>query len=240
MMMTVRPQPSRGLQTVESLSDDERVAALLHDRSLTDQRELVDAVAATASLAFEKERLQAELRAQYLFLQTIINTAPSLLSVVDTEGRIRNFNRAVEVASGIDDRNQIEGRYFWEIFIDPGEREEMIQRFRDAWTAAGHDREPRVSVSRSIFPIVSDRDRAYFGSSRNDEDQVGYLDGDNARFGKTYAAEPDQLIEQLAGDEAIAAADTLLITIPNQLGVDYNAALLESLVTHVAPGLGWR
>ena len=109
-----------------------RVAALLHDRSLSDQRELVDAVAATASLAFEKERLQAELRAQYRFLETILNTAPSLLSVVDTEGRIRNFNRAVEVASGLDDRARIEGQYFWEIFIDPDERDAMIQRFRDA------------------------------------------------------------------------------------------------------------
>ena len=77
-----------------------RVAALFHDRTLVDQRELVDAVAATASLAFEKERLQAELRAQYRFLETILDTAPSLLSVVDREGRIRNFNRAVEVASG--------------------------------------------------------------------------------------------------------------------------------------------
>jgi PAS domain S-box-containing protein len=109
-----------------------RVAALLHDRSLVEQRALVDAVAATASLAFEKERLQAELRAQYRFLETIINTAPSLLSVVDTEGRIRNFNRAVEVASGLDDRASIEGRYFWEIFIDPDEREAMIERFREA------------------------------------------------------------------------------------------------------------
>ena len=43
---------------------------------------------------------------------------------------------------------------------------EQIQRFRDAWTAAGHEREPRVSVSRSIFPIVSDLDRAYFGARR--------------------------------------------------------------------------
>jgi PAS domain S-box-containing protein len=109
-----------------------RVAALLHDRSLADQRELVDAVAAAASLAFEKERLQAELRAQYRFLETIINTAPSLLSVVDTEGRIRNFNRAVEVASGLDDRSAIEGRFFWELFIDPEERDEIIQQFRDA------------------------------------------------------------------------------------------------------------
>jgi PAS domain S-box-containing protein len=109
-----------------------RVAVLLHDHSLADQRALVDAVAATASLAFEKERLQAELRAQYRFLETIIDTAPSLLSVVDTEGRIRNFNHAVVVASGLGSRSLVEGRYFWEIFIDPTEREAMIQRFRDA------------------------------------------------------------------------------------------------------------
>lgn len=107
------------------------VAALIHDRSLTDQRELVDAVAAAASLAFERERLQAELRAQYRFLETIINTTPSLLSVVDTEGRIRNFNRALEVASGIDDRSRIEGAYFWDVFIDSDGREEMIELFHD-------------------------------------------------------------------------------------------------------------
>ena len=71
-------------------------------------------------------------------------------------------------------------------------------------------------------------------------DQVGWLDGGQARFGKTYAGEPDSLIEDLAKDEAIAAADTLLVTVPNQLGVDYNSHLIESLVTHVAPGLGWR
>jgi PAS domain S-box-containing protein len=109
-----------------------RVAALLHDRSLADQRGLVDAVAATAALALEKERLQAELRAQYRFLETIIDTAPSLLSVVDTEGRIRNFNHAVEVASGLGSRSLVEGRYFWEIFISASEREAMIQRFHDA------------------------------------------------------------------------------------------------------------
>src|SRR5215203_201079 len=96
---------------------------------------------------------------------------------------------------------------------------EQIQRFRDAWKAAGHEREPRVSVSRSIFPIVSDMDRAYFGHETNSTDQVGWLDGGNARFGKTYADEPDKLVAELAEDEAIAAADTLLLTVPNQLGV---------------------
>ena len=117
---------------------------------------------------------------------------------------------------------------------------EQIERFRAAWTAAGHKREPRVSVSRSVFPIVSDIDRAYFGAEAGSQDQVGYLDGGMARFGKTYAGEPDQLVADLAGDSAIEAADTLLLTVPNQLGVDYNAHVIESVLRHVAPGLGWR
>jgi alkanesulfonate monooxygenase SsuD/methylene tetrahydromethanopterin reductase-like flavin-dependent oxidoreductase (luciferase family) len=117
---------------------------------------------------------------------------------------------------------------------------EQIQRFRDAWKAAGHQREPRVSVSRSIFPIVSQLDRAYFGREAGSQDQVGYLDAGVARFGKTYAGEPDQLVKDLAEDQAIAAADTLLLTVPNQLGVDYNAHIIESVVTHLAPELGWR
>ncbi|OLT03794.1 alkane 1-monooxygenase [Pseudonocardia sp. CNS-004] len=117
---------------------------------------------------------------------------------------------------------------------------EQIQRFRDAWKAAGHSREPRVSVSRSIFPIVSDIDRQLFWQERASTDQVGFLDGGNARFGRTYAGEPDKLVAELAEDEAIAAADTLLLTVPNQLGVDYNAHVIESVLTHLAPDLGWR
>jgi alkanesulfonate monooxygenase SsuD/methylene tetrahydromethanopterin reductase-like flavin-dependent oxidoreductase (luciferase family) len=117
---------------------------------------------------------------------------------------------------------------------------EQIERFRKAWADAGHARAPRVSVSRSIFPIVDDVDRAYFGRDASSRDQVGFIDGGTARFGKTYAGEPAQLIEQLAQDEAIAAADTVLLTIPNQLGVDYCAHVLESVLRDVAPGLGWR
>lgn len=117
---------------------------------------------------------------------------------------------------------------------------EQIRRFRDAWTAAGHSREPRVSVSRSIFPIVTDLDRALFWHERGGTDQVGRLDGGHARFGRTYAGEPDKLVAELAEDEAIAAADTLLLTVPNQLGVDYNAHVIESVLTHLAPELGWR
>jgi alkanesulfonate monooxygenase SsuD/methylene tetrahydromethanopterin reductase-like flavin-dependent oxidoreductase (luciferase family) len=117
---------------------------------------------------------------------------------------------------------------------------EQIERFRKSWANAGHARQPRVSVSRSIFPIVSDLDRMYFGHEGDSQDQVGFIDGGKARFGKTYAGEPDQLIEELAQDEAIAAADTLLLTIPNQLGVDYCAHVLDSVLKDVAPALGWR
>lgn len=117
---------------------------------------------------------------------------------------------------------------------------EQIQRFRKAWVEAGHPREPRVSVSRSIFAIVDDRDRAYFGHGGQESDQVGIIDNSVARFGRSYADEPDKLIEQLREDEAIAAADTLLLTVPNQLGVEYNAHVIESILTHVAPALGWR
>jgi alkanesulfonate monooxygenase SsuD/methylene tetrahydromethanopterin reductase-like flavin-dependent oxidoreductase (luciferase family) len=118
---------------------------------------------------------------------------------------------------------------------------EQIRIFHDAWKAAGHAREPRVSVSRSIFALVDDRDRAYFGRGNDEDDTIGFL-GDNTRaiFGRSYAAEPDTLIEQLAKDEAIAAADTVLLTVPNQLGVDYNAHVIEAILKHVAPGLGWR
>jgi alkanesulfonate monooxygenase SsuD/methylene tetrahydromethanopterin reductase-like flavin-dependent oxidoreductase (luciferase family) len=118
---------------------------------------------------------------------------------------------------------------------------EQIRIFRAAWKAAGHKREPRVSVSRSIFALVDDRDRMYFGRDGEGEDQIGFL-GDNSRaiFGRSYAAEPDVLVEQLKTDEAIAEADTLLLTVPNQLGVDYNAHVIEAILKHVAPALGWR
>jgi alkanesulfonate monooxygenase SsuD/methylene tetrahydromethanopterin reductase-like flavin-dependent oxidoreductase (luciferase family) len=117
----------------------------------------------------------------------------------------------------------------------------QIRAFRAAWKEAGHAREPRVSVSRSIFALVDDRDRSYFGRGGEEEDQVGLID-ENTRaiFGRSYAAEPDLLVEQLRRDEAIAEADTLLLTVPNQLGVDYNAHVIEAILTHVAPALGWR
>jgi len=121
------------------------------------------------------------------------------------------------------------------------QQRKQIEAYREAWTEAGHHRQPRVSVSRSIFALTTDTDRAYFGDNRDSEDQIGMIDANTrAIFGRSYAAEPDVLVEELRRDEAIRAADTLLLTVPNQLGVDYNAHVIENILTHVAPPLGWR
>jgi alkanesulfonate monooxygenase SsuD/methylene tetrahydromethanopterin reductase-like flavin-dependent oxidoreductase (luciferase family) len=117
---------------------------------------------------------------------------------------------------------------------------EQISLFRDAWSAAGWERSPRVSVSRSVLPIVTDLDRAYFGREAGGGDTVGYLDGGLARFGKTYAGEPDAIAEDLARDAAVREADTILLTVPNQLGVEYNVRLLRTIAEHVAPAIGWE
>ncbi len=117
----------------------------------------------------------------------------------------------------------------------------QIRAYRAAWKEAGHAHEPRVSVSRSIFALVDDRDRAYFGNGGKEQDSIGFIDDKTrAIFGRSYAGEPDALVEQLREDEGIAEADTLLLTVPNQLGVDYNAHVIEAILQHVAPPLGWR
>jgi alkanesulfonate monooxygenase SsuD/methylene tetrahydromethanopterin reductase-like flavin-dependent oxidoreductase (luciferase family) len=117
---------------------------------------------------------------------------------------------------------------------------EQIDIFRDAWIAAGWEREPRVSVSRSVLPIVTDEDRAYFGGrSVDSSDQLGRLEGTIARFGRSYTGEPDAIAEELAKDPAVQMADTVLLTIPNQLGVEYCARMLDTIARHIAPAFGW-
>jgi alkanesulfonate monooxygenase SsuD/methylene tetrahydromethanopterin reductase-like flavin-dependent oxidoreductase (luciferase family) len=118
---------------------------------------------------------------------------------------------------------------------------EQIAIFRSAWAEAGWEREPRVSVSRSVIPIVTDFDREVFGngSRLQTTDQVGMLDGMLSRFGRSYVGEPDVIAEELRRDVAVRAADTLLLTVPNQLGVEYNASLLRTIAEHVAPAVGW-
>jgi alkanesulfonate monooxygenase SsuD/methylene tetrahydromethanopterin reductase-like flavin-dependent oxidoreductase (luciferase family) len=116
---------------------------------------------------------------------------------------------------------------------------EQISLFRSAWAEAGWEREPRVSISRSVLPIRTDLDRRLFGGPSSAGDQLGYLEGVVARFGRTYTGEPDVIADELRGDAAVQAADTLLLTVPNQLGVEYNAGLLDTIAREVAPALGW-
>jgi alkanesulfonate monooxygenase SsuD/methylene tetrahydromethanopterin reductase-like flavin-dependent oxidoreductase (luciferase family) len=73
-----------------------------------------------------------------------------------------------------------------------------------------------------------------------DSGGIGWIDDGQATFGRSYVDEPDKLVEQLKKDPALAAADTLMLTIPSQLGVDANLRILENFAEHVAPALGWK
>jgi signal transduction histidine kinase len=66
-MAPPQPDDRRALRIISR--DDEPMAALLFDRSLIDEPELLDAVAAAAGIALENGRLQAELRARLQELQ---------------------------------------------------------------------------------------------------------------------------------------------------------------------------
>jgi alkanesulfonate monooxygenase SsuD/methylene tetrahydromethanopterin reductase-like flavin-dependent oxidoreductase (luciferase family) len=114
---------------------------------------------------------------------------------------------------------------------------EQIGMFRQAWADAGHHHEPRVSVSRSVLPSVDEEAiRLCHTAART---CAGVIDGLVARFGRSYVGAPDAIAEELAADAAVQAADTLLLTVPNQLGVDFNAKLLGTVVRHIAPAIGW-
>ena len=115
---------------------------------------------------------------------------------------------------------------------------EQIELFRESWKRTGHTREPRVSVSRNVIPITSDLERRLFGADAN-QDQVGWLDGSISRFGRSYTGEPDRIAEELARDAAVQAADTILLTVASQLGVDYNTAMLQTIARDIAPAVGW-
>jgi alkanesulfonate monooxygenase SsuD/methylene tetrahydromethanopterin reductase-like flavin-dependent oxidoreductase (luciferase family) len=117
---------------------------------------------------------------------------------------------------------------------------EQIRIFREGWATWQHDFEPQVSVSRSILPITSDEDAAYFGEADTQGDQVGVIDNRLSTFGRTYQGDVERIVRELKKDTAVEAADWLLVTIPNQLGVAYNTRLMETIVRDVAPELNWR
>ncbi len=121
------------------------------------------------------------------------------------------------------------------------QQRKQIEAYRAKWQEMGWEREPRVSVSRSIFALTTEQDWRYFGMDRASDDQVGAIPGTgSAIFGRSYAGAPDELVKELAEDEAIQVADTLLLTIPSQLGVAYCIKALDNIIKYVAPDLGWR
>ena len=117
---------------------------------------------------------------------------------------------------------------------------EQIERYRAAFTAAGHERTPRISVSRSVFPVVDDADRIWWQLRGEGHDQVGVIDGYRSTFGRSYVGTPDRLVAQLRDDAAVQAADTLMLTIPAHLGPEANLRILANFAQHVAPELGWH
>jgi alkanesulfonate monooxygenase SsuD/methylene tetrahydromethanopterin reductase-like flavin-dependent oxidoreductase (luciferase family) len=116
----------------------------------------------------------------------------------------------------------------------------QIEAFREAWAEAGWGWEPRVSISRTVIPVVPGQEPRIFGRDTSDGDQVGPIDGAMARFGRAYTGEPEQVAEELSADAAVADADTILLTVPNQLGVEYNARMLAVIAEQIAPAIGWR
>ena len=126
------PQPSRRRAVRFIDRGGTRVAAITCDASLLHEPELIDAIAAAAGLALSNERLQAELRAEVRLAGALADTVPALVSNVDTEGRILKINLATLRASGFECEEDVVGRYFWDVFIDPSERDEMTRRFAAA------------------------------------------------------------------------------------------------------------
>ena len=96
-----------------------------------------------------------------------------------------------------------------------------------------------TAVTRSVFPVVTDTDRLYFGGRSSREDSAGMLEGGRARSGPTYAGDPAEVAQMLREDEAVQEADWVLLANPNQLGVDYNAHLFRQW-SALAEDLGWH
>ena len=137
-------EPVGGSETCATpvLHDGAVIATLIHDATLGDEPELIEGVAGAAALALRTQGLQAEARAQYDFLETLVNTAPSLFVHIGVDARIRNQNVAAVTAAAVDDEEELRGRFFWDVFVDPAERDAAIARFEAAkptFPAAEHE-----------------------------------------------------------------------------------------------------
>ncbi|WP_091699407.1 LLM class flavin-dependent oxidoreductase [Micrococcus terreus] len=116
---------------------------------------------------------------------------------------------------------------------------DQLRQYRAAYAASGHTTGGMTAVTRSVFPVVTDTDRLYFGGRSSREDSAGMLEGGRARSGPTYSGTPEEVAQMLREDEAVQEADWVLMANPNQLGVEYNAHLFRQW-NAVATELGWR
>jgi PAS domain S-box-containing protein len=121
------PSAGRSVRLVEHAGA--RIAAIEYDSALDDEPALLEAVTAAGGLALRNDRLQAELRAEVEFWDTVTNTVPSLLVTVDTQGAIGNLNAAALEVAGSGEKDEVIGRNYWDVFIDPSERDEVRERF---------------------------------------------------------------------------------------------------------------
>ena len=113
---------------------------------------------------------------------------------------------------------------------------EQIRTFRAAWKEAGHSANRACRSAEASSPWWTTGTMPISGG-RRDAYQIGFLATTRAPFLAAATPPTGRLVEELAKDEAIAEADTLLLTVPNQLGVDYNAHVIEAILKHVAPAL---
>jgi PAS domain S-box-containing protein len=116
------------VSTLIAGEDGAPVAVLVHDRSILDEPELLEAVVAAARLSLERNRLQADLRARLDelqrerdFIASAVNASPAFFAVMDMEGGIVRFNDALVNASGVKDDEGVRGRPFWEVFVSEGD-----------------------------------------------------------------------------------------------------------------------
>ena len=104
---------------------------------------------------------------------------------------------------------------------------------------AGNSGVPRVSVSRSVLPL-STKPRRFTWSPRaaeDSQDYTGIIDNSFSRFGRSYIGDPAEIAESSLVTRRFQAADTVLLTVPNQLGVDFNLKMLDAIVKEIKPAL---
>jgi PAS domain S-box-containing protein len=149
------PPDGEGRMTTLIDYDGRPVAALVHDESLRREPELVDAVAAAARVAIEKDRLQAELHAnldelqrERDFVRAVVDTAPAFFCILDLEGRVVRCNATGRRMTGITPEDVNQHLRAADLFAVPGHKEEL-QRLVERAIAGGGSAETETEIVRA-------------------------------------------------------------------------------------------